>query len=54
MQKLKKLFAAISATILFSCGPMPAPAMSLTHQDQSAQTLDQLEKPVSTTERNLK
>lgn len=27
-RKLKKLFAAISATILFSCGPTPAPAQT--------------------------
>lgn len=42
-RKLKNLFAAISATILFSCGPTPAPAMSLTQQDQSAQTTESLE-----------
>lgn len=36
MQKLKKLFAAISATILFSCGPTPAPAQTLDQlQDQN-------------------
>lgn len=29
MQSLKKLFAAISATILFSCGPTPAPAQTV-------------------------
>lgn len=37
MQKLKKLFAAISATILFSCGPTPAPAQTvdqLVNQDE--------------------
>ena len=28
-RKLKKLFTAISATILFSCGPTPAPAQTL-------------------------
>lgn len=27
-RKLKNLFAAISATILFSCGPTPAPAQT--------------------------
>lgn len=28
MRKLKNLFTAISATILFSCGPTPAPAQT--------------------------